>query len=56
MRVKILNSEILECQTFRIGKLTNTKKNYKFVNFPNCQISKIVQFRKLVNLSKFEKL
>ena len=58
MRVKILNRKILECQTFRIWKLMNVKKIDKFVNFPNCEIpkvSEIVQFRKFVKLSKFQK-
>ena len=56
MRVKCLNSEILQCQTFRIWKLTDVEKIDKFVNFPNCKIrkiSEIVQFRKIVKLSKF---
>ena len=46
MRIKILNSKILECQT------ENVKKFDKFFNFPNCNIpiiSEIVQFRKLEN-------
>ena len=58
MRVKIFN-KILECQTFRIWKLTNVKKIDTFVNFSNCKIpkiSEIVQFRKFVKLSKFQKL
>ena len=59
MRDKILNSKILECQTFRIENLTNVKKTDIFVNFPNCKVPKIyeiVQFRKFVKLSKFKKL
>ena len=43
---------------FRIWKLTNVKKIDK-VNFPNSKIPKIsviVQFRKIVKLSKFQKL
>ena len=53
MSVKILNSKILEFQTFRIWKLTNVKKIDKIVFFfPNFEILKIaelVQFRKLAN-------
>ena len=49
IRVTVLNSKILECQTFRIWKLMNVKRIDKFVNFWNCQIQKIVQFRKLEN-------
>ena len=53
MSVQILNSKILEFQTFRILKLTNFKKIDNFVNFPTCKIpkiSEIVQFRKLASL------
>ena len=52
MSVKILNSKILQFQTFRILKFTNVKKIDKFVYFPNVKIPKIaeiVECRKLVN-------
>ena len=51
MRVKILNSKILECQTFRISKLTTVRK--KLINL---LIFQIVKFKKFLNLFNFENL
>ena len=47
MKVKILNSKILEYQPFRIWKLTNVKK--KLINLLIFQIVKFQNFLKLFN-------
>ena len=48
MRVEILNSKILECQTLQIWKLTNVK------TIDNLLILQIVKFQKFLKLLNFE--